>query len=273
MTGNTTITDTILNHPPFPENFLPVAEGLHILNRQVYETITGRDRTELLALAHKHLDSGASALGVNLGTGRKMASLTPWVVETLVQGTTACLFLSANILDHPQLLERFASRIVINAVTAEPETLERAMVLAKNSSCGLVVLLVKPGLTPSGVQDRLALAAEVLSLAGRKGLATNRLYLDPVLSCRPDPYALQMSRGLPDVGTVAETISLLKEIDPGVRTIVGLGTSMQYASPDPDGRMYGSVLTLLLGAGLDAALMNCIDRGSCDSAAGISRAA
>lgn len=256
-TTPSTPSDTIAQ-PLSPQKFFPVAEGLHILNRQVYEAVTTRDREALLALAGRHLGSGARGLAVSLGTGRKMAELTPWVVESLVRGTDARLFLSANVLDHPDLLRRFGDRIVINAVTVEADTLALALESARQHEAGLVVLLVRPGLTPTGLNDRLLLAADVIDRAVRTGLHPNRLFLDPILSCRPDPHALKISRGLPDVGIVAETVSLIRQIHPDVRTIVGLGTG-QPSGREPHGWMRQGILTVLLEAGLDAAIMNCLD--------------
>lgn len=259
MTGtNTRTTSDTITQPLSPKEFFPVAEGLHILNRQVYEAVTTRDREALLALAGRHLGSGARGLAVSLGTGKKMAEITPWVVESLIQGTDARLFLSANILDHPELLRRFGNRIVINAVTAEADTLTFALESARQHEAGLVVLLVRPGLTPIGLNDRLMLAADVIEQAVRAGLHPNRLLLDPILSCRPDPNALKMSRGLPDVGIAAETVCLIKQINPDVRTIVGLGAG-QPSGRETHGWMRQSILTLLLEAGLDAAIMNCLD--------------
>jgi len=246
-------TTTGREHAP-----LLVAEGLHVLNQQVYEAVTGQDGDSLRRLALNHMRSGAQALAVNLGQGKMMTRLTPWVIASLAEWMEAPLFISANILDHVPTLRSFGKRIVVNAVTAEASSLSRTMQAVKQYDAGLVVLLVKPGLTPSGVHDRLALAAEVLDLAYRVGLPFSRLYLDPVLGCRPDPVAWNISRGFPDVGPAAETIGLIRELDGDVGTIVGLGTSTQGLKGEKRDRIQLSMLALLTAAGLDAVILNCL---------------
>lgn len=256
------------NHPVKPLNLDPpaidterkpllVAEGLHVLDRRVYEAVTGRDGAALRRLALNHLRTGAQALAVNLGTGRTMAELTPWVIASLAEWTDVPLFVSANILDHPATLRSLGHRIVVNAVTADPASLSLSMRIAEQYGAGLAVLLVRPGLIPRGVDDRLLLAAEALDLAYRTGLPFCRLYLDPVLACRPDPFAWHISRGLPDIGSTAESISLIRELDPGAGTIVGLGTGMRELGGHTLCPTQLSMLSLLTAAGVDAVILNC----------------
>lgn len=236
-----------------------VAEGLQVLNQEVYKAVVEHDGQLLVSLARNHLGTGADALAVSLGSGRTMAQSTPWVADTLLKAVNVPLFFSANILAHPRILRAAGPRIVINAVTADPSHLPGAMQAAGEYGCSLVVLLVRPGLTPTGVQDRLDLAAQVIDLAADVNLSPGQLYLDPVLSCRPDPAALAISRGLPDVGTVAETITLIKELDPTIRTLVGLGTCTQGMAGDRREPSRRSIVSLLAGTGLDAVIMNCRD--------------
>jgi hypothetical protein len=262
MTGKNHAVGTINLDPPAigaERKPLLVAEGLHVLDRRVYEAVTGRDGDALRRLALNHLRTGAQALAVNLGTGRTMAELTSWVIASLAKWTAVPLFVSANILEHPDTLRSLGHRIVVNAVTADPASLSLSMRIAEQYGAGLAVLLVTPSLIPRGVDDRLLLAAEVLDLAYRIGLPFFRLYLDPVLSCRPDPFAWHISRGLPDIGSTAETISLIRELDTGVRTIAALGTGVREAGEQQGGRTGAGMLSLLTASGVDAVILNCRD--------------
>jgi cobalamin-dependent methionine synthase I len=261
MTGNTATRnpDFPLTNPT-PDNgrheLLVVAEGLHVLNPQARAAITDQDREGLLSLARQHLTCGAQALAVNLGPGRAMAELTPWVTETLRQELAVPLFLSANALAFPELLRRHGHNLTINAVTADPASLPRAMITAKECGTGLVVLLVKPGLTPSGSGDRLAVAAEVVDQALRLEFPLQLLYLDPLLTVRPDPLARKISRGMPDLAPVVETISQLRQLDDRLRTIVALGNCSGVGENNGRSGLQARVLAVLFEAGLDAVILN-----------------
>ena len=235
---------------------LLVAEGLHVLDQQVCAALTEHSKEALLALARQHLACGAQALAVNMGPSRAMAELTPWVVETLSLELAVPFFFSANGLASPELLRRYGHRLTINAVTADPAALPKSLVTAKECGTGLVVLLVRPGLAPSGSADRLALAAEVIDQALRVGFPLPQLYLDPLLTLRPDPLAWRISRGVPDLGPVAETIVQLRQLDDSVRTIVALGNCARGGESNEHAGIRARVLAVLVEAGLDAVILN-----------------
>ena len=259
MTGNTKSRHHCPEQTDHPSaarrrELLVVAEGLHVLNQRVCAAVTDQDAAALLALARQHLAGGAQALAVNLGPGRAMARLTPWVTETLRRELTVPLFLSANGLAFPELLRRHGTHLTINAVTADPAALPQALATANECGSALVVLLVRPGLTPTGSADRLAVASEVIAQALRHGFPLRRLYLDPLLALRPDPLAWRISRGMPDLGPVAETISQLRQLATGLRTIVALGNCATGDNRSSD--LQAKILTVLVDAGLDAVLLN-----------------
>jgi len=260
MTGNTFAAKSAHTNPPLHhdrENLLLVAEGLHVLNDEVRKAILERNKDALLILARRHLACGAHALAVNLGPSREMSRLTPWVTETLREALpTTPLFLSANGLSFPDLLRRHQPGLTINAVTADPATLPEALRIARDGAADLVVLLVRPGLTPAGSEDRLAVAAEVIDLALRTGFPLHRLYLDPLLTLRPDPLAWRISRFLPDITPVAETVSQLSQLDAGLRTIVALGNYALEAEHGEGNAMPARLLAVLLEAGLSAVILN-----------------
>ncbi len=247
--------------PGTGRDLLLIAEGLHVLNPAVYQAIESRDQDRLLDLVRKQVSAGAQALDVNLGPGKAMGSLTPWVLSAIRQVTDLPLFLSAGVLSLPQIMEGYRGGLTINAVTADPEFLPQAMTTARQYGAGLVVLLVRPGLVPAGIDGRDQLTMEVLDQAVKNDLPLEQLYLDPVIGCRPDPAAWEVSHGLPEIGPVLEAIALIKELSNDlVRTIVGIGSGSQGLARDSRSALHCRLLPLLAEAGLDAVIMNCLDR-------------
>lgn len=238
---------------------LLVGDIIHILNQQVYQALIIQDQKMLARLVGKQLVAGAQALAVNLGPGKEMGRLTPWVVSTIREQTGAPLFFSAGILRHRKVLQNFGPGIVINAVTANHADLARALSLAAEYGSALVVLLAGAGREKASIDDRIQLAGEVLDQALVHGLPFSRLYLDPVLTWRPDPAAWHLSRGLPDIGSAVETLTLIKQLEGGVKTIVALGNGSEGMTRVQRCGSRCRMLPLLTEAGLDAVLLNCLD--------------
>ncbi len=238
---------------------LYVGDAIHILNRKVYDAVVTRDEEVLAGLCRKQEVAGAQALAVNLGPGKSMGEKTRWVVDTMIRYTDLPLFFSANIVDQDQVLKKHGHRIAINAVTADRDELERALAAAGEYGSSLVVLLVRAGRVIAGSDDRILLASEVLEMAQQQDFPPSRLYLDPVLTCRLDPAAWHVSRGMPDVGTAVESINLIKQLDSSIKTILGLGNGTEGMEKEKRIRIQGRMLSLLVDAGLDAVLLNCLD--------------
>lgn len=253
-------TETTLQKPVL------IGEGLHVLDPAIEKAVRNQDASLLLNRVDKEIRAGAEALTINLGPGRAMAQSTPWVVETIAGEVDVPLFLSSGVASMSNVLEQYGSRITINAVTANSEFLAKHLRVCKHYGTRLVVLLVKPGLMPTGTDDRVQLAAEVISQAMDIGLPLRQLYLDPVFACRPDPVAMKMSRGLPDIGSVLETIDNIRELDTNVKTIVALGNGTIGLSRETRSALHCRLLPLLTCAGLDAVILNCLDRSLMQSA-------
>jgi cobalamin-dependent methionine synthase I len=239
-----------------------IGEGMHIMNPEMFKAVNEQDEQAIIRLAKKQIKAGADALDLNLGQSRKLGRITPWLVETIQDNFDVPLFLSSHVLKQQRALEIHKGRPTINAVTATPEELTRAMETAEFFNADLVVLLVSSGLTPVDVDGRLQLAAQVLEHAEKIGLALNHLYLDPLLTIRPDPIVRELNGGLPDIDTVLESIQLIGELsDHKVKTIVGLSNSSLCLPPGRRSAFHCRLLPMLYEAGLDAVIMNCLDSG------------
>jgi len=236
-----------------------IDEGIHVLNQQVFDAIQARRPEHLARLSRKRVEAGAQALAVNLGPGKHMQQQIPWILDALTAATDVPLFLSASVINNQKILRKYGRKITINAVTANTDNLAQCMKVARQFETGLVVLLVKKDLVPAGVNDRIFLANEVLESAIKADLPLNQLYLDPVLGCRPDPFAQKVSRGFPDLGTIVESLVLIKELHRDVKTILGLGSGSVGIAGEKRSSLQCRMLQILAAARLDAAIINCLD--------------
>ncbi len=239
---------------------LLVGEGLHVMNPALVRAIEERDEQRLVGMARSQVEAGADALDLNLGQSRQLCRLIPWLVELIQDEMETTFFLSSHVLKMEQALKAHQGRATINAVTADEAGLTGAMEKAMAFDANLVVLLVSPDLTPGNVDERLQLAARVIETAVRVGMPLSRLYLDPVISCRPDPMTWHLGGGLPDMETILESIRLIGELsDHAVRTIVALSNASACLPRGQRSDLHCRLLPMLVEVGLDAVILNCSD--------------
>ena len=236
-----------------------IGENMNIMNPLFLKALEDKDNTTIYAMAQQQKENGVTGLDINLGQSKKLAELTPWLIETVQNATNLPLFLSSHVLRQPEILAKHSGTPVINAVTANTDELADAMRIAKNAGSALVVLLVSKELTPGDVNGRLELASQVMDTAQQVGIPLSSLYLDPVISCRPDPASWNLGNGLPDMDVIHESISLLKEMSAEWKTLVALSNASISLPPGQRTAFHCRVLPLLAEAGLDAVILNSLD--------------
>ncbi|MCI5132895.1 MAG: hypothetical protein D3904_15610 [Candidatus Electrothrix sp. EH2] len=252
----------------YEENIMKIiGEAMHILNQSFVQALENRDTDAVARMAREQVEAGAEALDVNLGQVRQFGALTPWLVETVQEAADVSLFLSSHVLSQLRALEIHKGRATVNAVTADPDDLRRAMESVGPFQADLVVLLVSSQLTPSDADGRLFLGTQVLDIAAEVGFPLERLYLDPVIACRTDPMTWTLSAGLPDIDTLLTSVQLLGELaQPRLRILTGLSNASICLPWNQRSAFHCRLLPLLAEAGLDAVIMNCRDRALMDRA-------
>ena len=237
-----------------------IGQDMHIMNAELVRAVEQQDGKSLATMAEKQVAAGADGLDLNFGLSKKSGKRFHWAVEIISDAVDVPLFISSHVLSHPKILDEHRGRVTVNSVTADPTTLATAMEKAQEYGAELVVLLVRPGLTPHSVDERLLVATDVLETAARVGFSLTDLYLDPLFHLRPDPVSWQLSRGVPDVDSVLETIEMLPQLtEEKVRTLVALSSASQFLPRAERAGLHHRLLPLLIAAGLDAVILNCHD--------------
>ena len=241
-------------------SLLIIGQDMHIMNPALFQAVENLDGNTLARLARKQVTAGAHALDLNLGPARKSDQRLPWAIETIQEAVDVPLFISSRILAQPETLDKLQERATINSVTADPATLAADMKKAEQYGARLVVLLVRPGLTPFTVDERLQVAGEVLETASRINFPLTDLYLDPLFHIRPDPVTWQLSRGLPDMDSILETIRMLPQLaGEKMNTLVALSSASQFLPPAERAALHRRLLPMLAAAGLNAVILNAHD--------------
>jgi len=239
---------------------LIVGEKINILNPKVYKAIKDKNENILRELARLQVEAGAQALDINLGPGKKVAQLLPWVVKIVQDEVDVPLFLFSNIVNIPDGLKVHRGRPTINAVTCDSFILPRAMSAAKCFDANLVVLLLKTGFRPYSLDEYLMLAEWVLEVADENEFPLKRLFLDPVLTSRVDPFAWELTSTNIDLNPILDVIKWIPRLrlDP-VKTICALSNVSIGFLPGQRSRIHQRLIFHLIKAGLSAAIINPLD--------------
>lgn len=232
-----------------------VAENLTVTDPSVAAALAERNPAPLRSVAAFAEAAGAEYLDVNLGPGARggLEALT-FVLDAL-----AGCWQGGLLIDTTQVsvMEEAARRapdwpgpVVLNGYSGDPG---REEVLDVAAACGLelVVFLMARGV-PRSLDERLALAAELVERCRLRGVARERLWVDPVVA------PLGWADGQALNADLMRILRVLPDVLGGpCRTILGLSNLTTGASGGPRIPWLEEVfLAQAAGAGLTHAMVN-----------------
>ncbi len=207
------------------------------------------------------MEAGADILDVNTATSmERETGDMEWVVGLIYDevGEEVRLAIdSPNPAAVAKGLELCRARPMINSINNDAKLQEQLLPLLEQYEPDIIGLTMggKEGM-PKTKQDRLNEAEQLIDFLEASGVDLARLYIDPL--------AMSIGSNQEQAAEVIETVRAIKERwgDRGVKTSSGL-SNVSFGLP---GRsiINRAFLAMLLGAGLDAALIDPTDEGLMD---------
>lgn len=235
-----------------------IGELINGMYKQIGKAITDKDKKIIQEVAKKQVQVGASALDVNCGPlSKDPVSDMQWLIETIQEAVDISLSLDStkpNVIEAG--LKLVKRKAVINSTSADKEKLDILLPMAKKYKTFLIGLSLDKKGVPQDKDRRIELAATIAASAQEANFPVQDLFLDPVVL----PVNVAQAQGV----NVIESIREFKLLTtPAPRIIVGLSNVSQGACKRSlINRIF---LVMAVGAGLDAAILDPLDKELMDS--------
>ena len=233
---------------------LIVGEKINTSIKDVNDAVLQRNEDFIAELARRQQRGGADYLEVNSGLRihpEEEAADLEWLIP-LVQkasGLPVCIDTA-----HGPVLERalrvHQGKAIVNSINGDMEKWGGILPLVQRYDCDLVALPSDRKGIPPRVAGRIEIAGRIVEGLTAEGIRRDRIYFDPLV--------LPLSADTRNGHLFIDTLREIKRCFPGTRTISGL-SNISFGLPRRSW-INQSFLVLSLGAGLDAAIMNPLDR-------------
>ena len=235
-----------------------VGECLNGMFKRVREAIEQRDKSAIQEVAAAQISNGADALDLNVGpvSGDAIENMM-WLVDTVREVSDAPLWVDSPKWSlQKEVIPRIPGAKGINSTKADEAALDKYMALAVENDASLVALTIDQAGIPADAEKRVELGAQIMGKAMEIGISMDRLFIDPII--------------LPVNVAPAQPQNVLKALqqlvvfsDPPPHLVVGLSNLSQNCNHR---RMINSTyLVMALSAGLDAAIVDPLDRELMDA--------
>ncbi|UCH34296.1 MAG: dihydropteroate synthase [Armatimonadota bacterium] len=228
-----------------------VGERLNSTRDRVAAAIAARDEEFVRDEAIRQSQAGADFIDVNAAArvSQEIDDLK-WMIGVVQDAVDA-----PPCIDSPDPkaiaagLEAARGEAMINSITADPERAERLLPLVRERGARVVGLTMSEKGLPTTAADRRDLAVAIADLAAKHGVATDRLYIDPLVR----PVSTEGGQGR----EFLEAVRAIRDSVPGVHVVCGL-SNVSFGLPQRH-LLNRTFLAMALAMGLDAAIVDPLD--------------
>ncbi len=238
-----------------------IGENLNIISSTIGPALKSFNAKPIQELAIAETKAGMDYLEINIGPARKDGDkLMEWVVKTVQEVTDKPLSLdTTNPIAMEAGLKVHKSRALINSISLV--RMEEELPFVNKYNCDFIGLLWGRDGMPRDVNERGAIAAELLYTANEKGIPNNKIWFDPIVTPAVNIESNQVRHCL-------EFLSMLQDIAPEAGSVVGLSNVSNGAPTHLRAYLNRTYLMMLMKYNIHAAIVDAFDNELLDIARG-----
>jgi 5-methyltetrahydrofolate corrinoid/iron sulfur protein methyltransferase len=229
----------------------------------VKHAIADKDKKVIQELAKKQTEAGAAYLDVNVGTAAADQEGTiQWLVEAIQETCSTPLCLDSqkpDVIAAGLKVINAQNGVLLNSTPlnkkSDEEIFDKFIEMANQAGpkASIIALTMDKNGVPQDINNRVAIAAEIVSKAMEKGFDTQRLFIDTIALPVKVPNA-QVQSG--NILSAMDQIQYLS--DPAPHMTLGLSNLSQGAS---ERSLINRVfLAMAISRGLDSAIADVFDQ-------------
>ena len=230
-----------------------VGENLNIMSKTLGPAMKDRlvQPVQEMAAAQHKIDM--DYIDLNIGPARKAGDeFMAWVVNTVQAVTAKPLSLdTTNPLAMEAGLKVCRNKALINSISLQPDRLEQELSLVNKYNADMIGLLWGIEGMPRDANERCMLAVDLVYKANEQGIPNEKIWIDPI--------ATPVSGEINQQKSSFEFLSMLQDIAPGCKSIVGLSNVSNGTPSELRPYLNRTYMIMLEKYGLYAAIVDAFD--------------
>ena len=228
-----------------------VGENINIMSQTIGPALKERNPGPIQELVRAEVAAGIDYLDINIGPARKAGDeLMSWAVETVQGVTDKPLSLdTTNVVAMEAGLKAHKGKALINSIS--PARFDEELPFVSKYNASMIGLLWGLEGMPRDAAERGVIVAELMYRAGEMGIPNEDIWVDPIVS----PISVEINQ----IKACLEFMSMLGEIAPGCKSIVGLSNVSNGAPNELRPYLNRTYLIMLMRYGLHSAIVDAFD--------------
>lgn len=229
-----------------------VGELINASRKNIAAAIENKDVEAIQTIARDQHAHGADYIDVNAGVFvNKEADYLKWLVETVqAEVDTPCCIDSPDPKAIEAALAVHNGTPMINSISLEKERYEALLPIVSETEFKIVALCMSDKGMPQTVDERLAIADELVNNLVKKNVALENIYVDPLVQ----PLSTDVRFGI----EFLNSIEIIMKTFPGIHTVCGL-SNISYGLPERK-FLNQTFMVMAIIKGLDGAIVDPLDK-------------
>jgi cobalamin-dependent methionine synthase I len=230
-----------------------VGENLNIMSNTIGPALRGQDPGPVEKMARDETSAGVDYIDLNIGPARKAGDeMMTWAVDIVQQATDTPLSLdTTNPVAMEAGLKIYRGRALVNSVSLQPERLEKLLPMVKKYNAEMIGLLWGVDGMPRDANERCLLAVDLVYKANEAGIPNEDIWIDPIVT----PVSVEINQ----VQACLEFMSMLGDIAPGCKSIIGLSNVSNGTPARLRPYLNRTYMIMLMKYGLYSAIADAFD--------------
>ncbi len=231
-----------------------VGENINIISKTIGPALKEREPKPIQKMAKAEADAGMDYLDLNIGPARKAGDeLMTWLINIVQEVTDKPLSLdTTNPLATEAGLKACHKRALINSISLQPERLEKVLPMVREYDAYMIGLIWGIEGMPRDANERCMLAVDLVYKANQLGIPNESIWIDPIVT----PVSVEINQ----VKACLEFMSMLADIAPGCKSIVGLSNVSNGTPAHLRPYLNRTYLAMLMKYGLYSAIVDAFDQ-------------
>jgi len=231
-----------------------IGESINVMSKTIGPAMKERNPKPIQEMAKAQIKAGIDYLDINIGPARKAGDeLMAWVVNVVQEVTDKPLSLDTTnpVAMEAGLKAHKNGKALINSISLQPDRLEQELPLVAKYKAAMIGLLWGAEGMPRDSGERGMLVADLLYRAGEVGIPSEDIWIDPIVS----PVSVEINQ----VKSCLEFMSMLGEIAPECKSVVGLSNISNGTPTELRSYLNRTYMIMLMKYGLYSAIVDAFD--------------
>lgn len=242
-----------------------IAEKVNVITTSIKDAMKNKDKKPIQEMVELQLEGKPDCIDINLGPATKNGPETmQWMVQIIEEVTDLPLSLDTMNMEAMEAgLQVVKNQAIINSISNVQERMDKLIPMAAKYGAKVVGLCTSEAGVPRDDNERLENGYNLMMAFEAAGIGIDDYWIDPIV--------LPICVAQDQVHALVKAMKMFSELPETPHMVCGLSNVSNNSAKDVQGILNRVYLAVLMGYGMDAAILDPNDTELMEVARGESR--